>query len=267
MDLGLEGKLALVTGSHRGTGSVIAKALAREGALVAVHGPAAGSQRATLDAIAAIGGDAFALSGDITTDEGAAQVAAELATRGRGVDILINNQGGPSATRWFDEETGPWLDAYETNAVSMVRMIRHCVPGMRERGWGRVIQLATIGTWRPNARMPDYYAAKAAVASISASLARELAGSGVTVNTVSPGLIHTPEVEAYLRSRAERKGWGQEWEQIEARGVEEMMPNPCGRMARPEEVADLVVFLASERAGYLNATNLRIDGGATGLSS
>jgi len=267
MDLGLDGKLALVTGSNRGTGSLIARAIAREGATVAVHGPSEGSQEAVLGAIAASGGEAFAVSGDITTDAGAARVLGELAGRGASVDVLVNNLGGPSGTRWFETATEPWIEAYQANTLSMVRMIHGCVPGMKARGWGRVIQLATIGVWRPNARMPDYYAAKAAVASLTASLARELSGTGVTVNTVSPGLIHTPEVEAYLRSRAARKGWGEDWEQIEARGVEDLMPNACGRMAKPEEVADLVLFLASDRAGYVNAVNLRIDGGALGLSS
>jgi NAD(P)-dependent dehydrogenase (short-subunit alcohol dehydrogenase family) len=155
---------------------------------------------------------------------------------------------------------------YQQNVLSAVRMIDRFVPGMRERRWGRVIQVATIGAIRPNKRMPHYYASKAAMANLTASLVKELAGTGVTVNTLSPGLIHTPEVEANFRALAQRRGWGDDWTEIEARGVELLMPNPCGRMARREEVADLVAFIASERAGYLNGAHLRIDGGATDLA-
>jgi NAD(P)-dependent dehydrogenase (short-subunit alcohol dehydrogenase family) len=150
--------------------------------------------------------------------------------------------------------------------LSAVRMIDRFVPGMRTRQWGRVIQLSTIGALRPNKRMPHYYAAKSAMANLTASLAKELAGTTITVNTISPGLIHTPEVEASFRSLAQRRGWGDDWAEIEARGVELLMPNPSGRMARREEVADLVAFVASERASYLNGTHLRIDGGATDLA-
>ena len=179
------------------------------------------------------------------------------------VDILVNNFGQASGGTWSSATPEDWIVSYQVNTLSAVRMIRAFVPGMRERTWGRVIQIATVGTTRPNARMPQYYAAKAALANLTVSLAKELVGTGVTVNTVSPGLIHTAETETYLRSLGAKKGFGDRWEDIEREGVKKLAGAPVGRMAKPEEVADLVLFVASERAAYLHGGNLRIDGGAT----
>jgi 3-oxoacyl-[acyl-carrier protein] reductase len=264
MELGLRGKRALVTGSSRGTGAIIAEQLAREGASVFVHGlEAADAQRTIAEQLGAAGYIAHAVSGDIRTDAGADQLAAELQAHAAGIDILINNYGAPASGDWHTATTAQWVEVYEQNVLSAVRMIDRFVPGMRERSWGRVIQVATIGAIRPNKRMPHYYAAKGAMANLTASLVKELAGTNITVNTISPGLIHTPEVEASFRALAQKRGWGDAWEEIEARGVQLLMPNPTGRLARREEVADLVAFVASERAGYLNGIHLRIDGGAT----
>jgi NAD(P)-dependent dehydrogenase (short-subunit alcohol dehydrogenase family) len=116
---------------------------------------------------------------------------------------------------------------------------------------------------RPGAAMPHYYASKAALANLTISLAKDLAGTGITANTVSPGLIKTPEVEQWFRHLAQKKGWGDDWDEIERAGVREVMSNPLARMARPEEVADLVVFVACERGAYVNGAHLRIDGGAS----
>lgn len=267
MDMGLRGKRALVTGSSRGTGAVIAEHLAREGALVIVHGlDVADAQHTIAEQLRSAGLCAHAVSGDIRTDQGADRVAAELREYADGIDILINNYGAPASGDWHTASSAQWVEVYQQNVLSAVRMIDHFVPGMRERKWGRVIQLATIGALRPNKRMPHYYAAKGAMANLTASLVKELAGSNITVNTISPGLIHTAEVEASLRALAQKRGWGEDWNEIEARGTELWMPNPSGRLARREEVADLVTFVASERAGYLNGAHLRIDGGATDLA-
>jgi 3-oxoacyl-[acyl-carrier protein] reductase len=263
MDLGLAGKRALVTGSSRGTGSVIARALAREGATVLVHGNTDSDQARIAGEIRDAGGIAHAVTGDLTTDEGGARVVSEVTARVSAVDVLVNNFGQASGGTWETAEPEDWIAAYQVNTLSAVRVIRPFMGGMRERGFGRIIQIATIGTTRPNSRMPQYYAAKAALANLTVSLAKELAGSGVTVNTVSPGLIHTPETESYLRALAQKRGWGEAWEEIEPKGVRELTGSSAGRMAKPEEVADLVSFLASDRASYLHGGNFRIDGGAT----
>ena len=263
MDLFLVGKRALVTGSSRGTGAVIAKTLAREGARVAVHGNGEGEQEAIAREIEHAGGTAIAITGDLTTDAGASDVARAVEAAFGGLDVLVNNYGQATFGRWEDPTSDGFIRSYEINTLSAVRMISAFVKGMRERRFGRVIQIATIGTTRPGPRMPEYYAAKAALANLAVSLAKELAGTGVTVNTVSPGLIHTKETEAYLRSLAAKHGWGDEWAEIEPKGVHKLTGTHAGRMAKPEEVADLVAFLSSERAAYLTGGNFRIDGGAT----
>ena len=265
MDLGLKGRVALVTGSHRGTGSAIARTLAAEGAVVFVHGPDPGAgQQAVCAEIAESGDRAHAVWGDLHSDTGACQVREQVLALGVGVDVLVNNYGGAASGRWDTLDSDAWVQLYQRNTLSAVRMVRAFADGMKERGFGRIIQLATIGVISPNARMPHYYASKGAMANLAVSLSKELAGTGITVNTVSPGLIHTAEVEANFRATATRRGWGDDWGTIEARAVEAFMPNPCGRMARREEVADLVAFVASDRAAYINGTHLRIDGGATG---
>lgn len=263
MDLGLAGKRALVTGSNRGTGAAIARLLAVEGATVLIHGNVEGDQHDIAKSIESSGGAAHAVTGNIATNDGAAAVVAGVAALVGGLDVLVNNLGQATGGKWDTAEPTDFIAAYELNTLSAVRMIRAFVPGMRERGFGRVIQIATIGTTRPNARMPEYYAAKAALANLTVSLAKEVSGSGVTVNTVSPGLIHTPETESYLRYLASKRHWGESWEDIEARGVRELTGSAAGRMAKPEEVAALVAFLASERAAYLTGGNFRVDGGAT----
>ncbi len=261
MDLGLKDRVALITGSSRGTGEGIAKVLAGEGAVVLVHGMAAGAADRVTEEIRQAGGRAHAIAGDIATDAGADQAAGEaLAVTGR-IDVLVNNYGGVERGRWFASEAKDWVRMYETNVLSAQRLIRLLVPGMLARGRGRVMLLGTIGAFRPGARNPHYYAAKAALPAMVASLARELEGSGITVNLVSPGLIRTREVEEGYRSKGARLGWGESWEAVE-QGILAESPNLVGRIGRVEEVGHLVAFLASDLAGYINGANVCIDGGA-----
>lgn len=253
MDLGLAGRTALVSGSYRGTGLIIAATLAAEGARVLVHGLAPGQAEAAVETL----GAGVAVTGDITTDAGAEAVATACAAEQ--VDILINNYGTADAGSWLETDSAGWIDAYQKNVLSAQRLVRAFLPGMRERGWGRIVNLGTVGSTRPAARMPHYYASKGALATATVSLARETAGTGVRVNLVSPGLILTPEVqEAYL-ARGRSKGWGDTWEEIEPRVAEDI---PIGRIVRREEVAGLVAYLASPMADAIHGQNLRIDGGA-----
>jgi len=261
MDLGLVDKIALITGSHRGTGEIIARRLAEEGARVIVHslaeGPSAG--------IAASIEGATAAWGDITTDEGAQQSVEQALALHPGIDILVNNYGTSARGGWLDATSAQWIESYHHNTLSAARMARLLIPSMRERGGGRIVNLGTIGSSRPNSTSPFYYAAKGALANMTVSLAKELAGSNITVNLVSPGLIRTPEVEEGFRRRAEREGKPTDWPSIAAAIAADRFRNPLGRIAERAEVADLVVFLCSARAAFINGQNIRIDGGAVDI--
>lgn len=265
MDLQLDHKNALITGSSRGTGAVIARALAKEGVHVFVHGAEPHSADEVASAIRDAGGSSDAVSGDICCEQGADGVAKQVLATGHTIDILINNYGAAAPGTWDTSTDDHWTRAYETNLMSAIRMVRHFSPPMKENGWGRIVQLGTIGSTRPGSRMPGYYAAKAALSAATVSLAKELKETGITVNIVSPGLIRTPEVEAYYLARGQKKGWGSSWEEIEPHIVACDTPNPVGRIARREEIADLVTFLCSPRAGYINGQNIRIDGGAVDI--
>ena len=257
MDLELEGKRALITGSYRGTGAGLARVLAREGASVQVHGfelePAEEVARSIRDE----GLLAHAVAGDIRTDEGAADVASRV---GEG-DILVNNYGVAEGGDW-QSPTADWIDIYQKNVLSGVRLVQALTPGMRSRGWGRVLFISTVGYVRPSARMPHYYASKTALANMTVSLAKELANTGITVNCVSPGIIATAEIKEMFRRRAEKKGEATDWASLEKHAAHNgPMANPAGIIGTPEDIGQLVAFLVSDKARYINAANIRIDGG------
>ena len=256
MDLSLNKHTALVTGSHRGTGQIIAKALLDEGAQVLVHGLVDGQAEQSVELI----GGGIPVTGDITNDTGADALTAQCADYE--VDILVNNYGTADPGSWTDSSADDWIEAYQKNVLSAQRMIRHFLPGMRNMTWGRIINLGTIGSSRPNSRMPGYYASKGALANMSVGLAKEVAGTGIRVNLVSPGLILTPEVEAAYLASGQRKGWGDTWEEIEPHVAKDI---PIRRIARREEVAALVTFLCSEQADAIHGQNIRIDGGAVDI--
>jgi NAD(P)-dependent dehydrogenase (short-subunit alcohol dehydrogenase family) len=258
MDLKLKGHTALVTGGWRGTGLIIARHLLREGAGVLVHGFDA---TAVDDAIRELGAG-IAVTGDIRTDAGARQVIE--ACLAEGVDILVNNYGTAEPGSWDQSGSGDWIDAYEKNVLSAQRLIRGLLPAFRAKPWARILNLGTVGSTRPNATMPHYYAAKGALATMTVSLARELAGTGIRVNLVSPGMILTPEVMAAHLERGRRKGWGETWEEIEPHVAADV---PIRRIVRREEVADLVAFLASPLADGIHGQNYRIDGGGLSVVS
>ncbi len=237
MDLDINGKYALVTGANRGTGQIIANTLEAEGATVLRHSS-----------------DDY----DLGSESGCDALLNSL--EDRPIDILVNNYGTAERHKWSNTDTEKWFKMYEINVLSAARLAQGLMQGMKDRGWGRIVNLGTIGSHQPNNVMPAYYAAKGALATLGVSLARELSNTGITVNTVAPGLILTDEVEAGYKMLAQKKGLDEaQWESL---AVERDFPNPCGRIARREEVAELVAFLCSERAAFINGQNIRIDGGA-----
>ncbi len=263
MNLGLDHKVALVTGSYRGTGSGIAEALAREGTRALVHGFEPGQADPVVERLRAAGLAADPVVGDITTDTGANELVTSVLSSFAGIDILINNYGVAEPGRWLETTTDDWVEIYHKNVLSGIRLVSAFVPGMRERGWGRIVWLGTVGSTRPAARMPHYYASKATLPNLCVSLAKELAGTGITANVVSPGLIATAEVKSQLLQRAKRKGWGEDWETVRKEALRDAFGGSPGCIAEIEEVASLVTYLASEPAAAINGANFRIDGGAT----
>lgn len=260
MDLQLTGKRALVTGSSSGIGEAIVKLLAAEGAAVVVQGRDESRANAVAAAIRAKGGRAEVALGDLTTDAGADAVAATTLAGGP-IDILVNNAGVLPFISWTDATAADWAQTYNSNVISGVRMIQRLVPQMRERHWGRVIQIGGGLAQQPQAIAPNYTAALAARHNLAVSLARELKDSGVTSNVVSPGAILTEMARAGLTHMAPTYGWGEEWEEIERNMVQSMAPNDVGRLGRPEEIAAAVAYLASPLADYVSGATLRVDGG------
>lgn len=256
----LRGRRALVTGSSAGLGEAAAVLLAEEGAEVVVHGRHDGRANAVAEAIRAQGGRAVVAIGDLATDDGADAVT-EAALAGGAIDILVNNAGSYEHRSWTSLTSRDWIDTYQHNVVSGVRMIERLVPGMRERGWGRVIQVGGGLAVQPIAAGPDYNATLGARHNLAVSLARELAGTGVTSNVVAPGAILVPSVRELLTGAAASYGWGDTWPEIERGAVRDLVPNDVGRLGRPEDIAAAVVYLASPLAGYVSGAVLRVDGG------
>ncbi|HEX7853295.1 MAG TPA: SDR family NAD(P)-dependent oxidoreductase [Sphingobium sp.] len=267
MDLQLTGKRALVTGSSSGIGRGIAMVLAREGATIVVHGRNAGRSEEVAEAIRAIGGTAHVATGDLSTDEGAAAVIEATARHVGGIDILINNIGGNEAAGgglggWFRDTPEVWTGTMQQNLVAAIRMIHAFVPAMRDRGWGRVINVSSGGGTQPTPQAAAYCAAKAGVINMTVSLSLELARSGVTVNTVSPGCTRTEMFERTLTSMGEAQGWPEDMDVREQRFMDlGIFPCASERYGRPEDVGSLVAFLASPLGAFINGANYRIDGG------
>jgi 3-oxoacyl-[acyl-carrier protein] reductase len=265
VDLQLSGHRALVTGSSSGIGEAIAYRLATEGCSVVVHGRRAEGVHAVVESIRSRGGNATGALANLVDPLECLRLI-EDAHRGGPVDIVINNAAAFVKRSWDAASPEDWLEMYAINVASVVRVIHAVLPSMRQGGWGRIIQMGTGEAVNPFAFMPDYAASKAAILNLTVSLAKHLNRSGITVNTVSPGIVITPGVEQFYRQEATSRGWGEDWGDIEQHVLEDVLDNPTGRLGRPEEVADLVAFVASPRSGYINAANLRIDGGSTAVA-
>jgi 3-oxoacyl-[acyl-carrier protein] reductase len=186
VDLELTGRRALVTGSRSGIGEAIATTLAAEGATVVVHGRRQEAACRVVDAIVAADGQALPAIADLRTDDEVERLAEQIHETLGGIDILVNNAGSYANRTWWTATSADWLALYDANVVPTVRLVRALVPAMRDRGFGRVIQLASGEATQPFAFMPHYAAAKASLVNLTVSLAQELAGSGVTASTRQP---------------------------------------------------------------------------------
>ena len=267
MDLDLKGKRALVTGSSSGIGRGTAHVLAREGVQVVVHGRDEERTMAVVAEIEAEHGSASPALGDLATDEGAAAVIEAVESATGGVDILVNNIGGNESAGgglngWFNDTPEVWAGTMQQNLVAPVRMIHAFVPAMRERGWGRVINVSSGGGAAPTPQAAAYCAAKAAVINLSVGLSLELARSGVTVNTVSPGCTRTEMFERTLTTMGNAEGWPDDLDAREQKFMDlGIFPCASERYGRSEDIGALIAFLASPLSAFVNGANYRIDGG------
>lgn len=257
MDLQLQDKRALVTGSTSGIGEAIAKTLAVEGAIVVVQGRREAEAKRVADEIVAAGGKAAFAVGDLATEAGAEAVVTSTLEALGGIDILVNNAGIAPVGDWFQTNADTWMEIYNLNVAGIVRLTNRFASGMRENGWGRIISIASGEASKPQVFQGAYAASKAAVVNLSVSLANALANTGVTSNAIGPGLIWTNMVDKL----ADEMGVPQEKTEREQKLVAEWAPNPSGRLGRVEDIANAVAFVASPKADYINGANIRVDGG------
>ena len=260
MDLGLAGKRAIVTGSSKGIGKAIAAVLAGEGARVTLCARGETALRATEHELRADGADVLAVAADLESDDGVETVWRAHCAAFGAVDVLVNNvTGGASPPDVLAATDADWLASFTMNVLVHVRFIRRALPGMLERGWGRIVNIASTAGREPGDQVPTYGPTKAALINLSKQLANAYSGGGVLTNCVCPGLTRT---EAAMAAAVRRSGRADEDPQ---RVFEEYFgprrPLPAGRFGEPEDTAALVALLCSERASWITGTCIDVDGG------
>lgn len=250
MDLQMTGKAALITGGSRGIGRATALRLADEGCAVAICARGASDVERTVAELRERGVTAHGVYADIVQDEEVERFVSEAAGALGRVDLLVANAGGSSGGRFLEATAEDWRRAYELNTGHATRAVRSVIPHMREVGGGAVVVIGSISGWKP-APYVQYGSAKAAVIYLAIELGRELAPHRIRVNAVSPGSIILPD--------------GGDWRSFQARRPERFAKFietefPLGRLGSPEEVADVVTFLLSDRASWINGTHIHVDG-------
>ena len=264
MELGLSGRACVVTGASRGIGRVTARMLCAEGADVLLVARSEDRLLEAADECAAAGegagGHAESLAADITAPDAAERIVSEATDRLGQVDVLVNNAG---TAKWRDLDDVPdedWYAAWEVNVMAPMRLMRAAAPLMRERGWGRIVNVSSTAGKRPSASMPEYSVAKAAELSLSRLFADRYARHGVLINAICPGPVKSElwmEEGGLLDQAKEVAGHSSRDEALEEAGSK----RPIGRLAEPGEIAAAIVFLCSEHASYTAGAAWSVDGG------
>lgn len=265
MELALQGKKALVTGGSYGIGRAIAVELAAEGADVAICARGRDELDATAREIEKHSRRAFVVAADLAAASGCELVCSEAERDFGPIDILVNNVGGAPGPGGFENLTDEhWQTAFDLNLMSAVRFSRRLIPSMVQRGWGRVINIASTSGRQPDTVVVHYNCVKAGLMALSKTLATAYAKDGVIVNCVVPGLTRTPAVERTAAQRLEEQGEdvsGLSADDVVNRYYIPRRPLPVGRVGTPEDLAGIVTFLASDRASWISGAAINVDGG------
>jgi len=257
MDLGLKHKVAVVAGSSAGLGRAIAEALAAEGARVVINSRSAEKLEGVKKSIVeATGAEVVAIACDLTQPGGAEALVAGAIDAFGEVDILVTNTGGPPAGMFEDHSEEVWRHAIAQNFESVVNLVRAALPGMKERRWGRIVNVTSISVKQPVAGLILSNAIRAGVTGFAKTISNEVGPYNVTVNNVLPGYTRTERLIHLAESIAERDGTT-----IEGAYEGWASEIPMGRLGEPEELAAAAVFLCSQQASYITGQSLAVDGG------
>jgi 3-oxoacyl-[acyl-carrier protein] reductase len=257
MDLGLKNKVALVAASSRGLGRAVAEELANEGASLILCGRNAEALDHTKDAIARnSGAQILAVTADVSLAGDVKRVVDAGIERFGPIDILITNAGGPPAGTFEQLTPEQWDQAVRLTLFSAVELARHVLPGMKARGWGRILNITSIAVKQPVDNLMLSNSLRAGVTGFARTLANEVAAAGVTVNNIMPGYTRTERVEELAVMMGEKQGITAG--EFKARWEQEI---PMKRLGEPREFAALAAFLVSERASYITGTSIQVDGG------
>ena len=252
MDLGIKGKRAIVCASSKGLGFGCAEALAQAGVDIVLNGRSEESLEAAAEKLGGLGVEITKVAADVTTEEG----RAALLDAGGQVDILVNNAGGPPPGMWHDWEREDFIKALDANMLAPIEMMKACLPAMMDRGWGRVVNITSQSVKAPIPVLGLSNSARAGLTGYVAGTSRQVAGSGVTINNLLPGIHATDRADGLDGAVVKAEGITLE----EAR-QKRYATIPAGRYGTPQEFGAACAFLCSQHAGFIVGQNILLDGG------